>query len=145
MYTFKINNKKYESADSKINGSQILKIAGLQPETDYELLIKVNEKGFEPVELTEVIDLESPGIEGFFVSPYEKIIIYVDDEPLNVTECFMTPTEILIADGKKPEGFYLKQIVGHKEIGYKNDREHKIAIKNGLMFTTCKLEPATVS
>lgn len=145
MYTFKINNKKYESADSKINGSQILKIAGLQPETDYELLIKVNEKGFEPVELTEVIDLESPGIEGFTASPYEHIIIYVDDEPIEVDECFMTPTEILIAAGKKPEGYYLKQIVGHNEIGYKNDREHKIAIKNGLRFTTCKLEPATVS
>lgn len=145
MYTFKINNKKYESADSKINGSQILTIAGLQPETDYELLIKVNEKGFEPVELTEVIDLESPGIEGFTASLYEHIIIYVDDEPIKVEECIMTPTEILIADGKKPEGYYLKQIVGHKEIGYKNDREHKIAIKNGLRFTTCKLEPATVS
>ena len=145
MYTFKINNKKYESNNSKINGAQILKIAGFQPEADYELLIKVNEKGFEPVELTEVIDLESPGIEGFFASPYEQIVIFVDDEPVEVKESFMTPTEILVASGKRPEGFYLKQIVGHNEIGYKNDREHKVAIKNGLKFTTCKLEPTTVS
>lgn len=145
MYTFKINNKKYESVDSQINGSQILKIAGLQPEADYELLIKVNEKGFEPVELNEVIDLQGPGIEGFFASPYSEITIYVDDEPVKVKDCFRTPTQILLASGKKPEGFYLKQIIGHKEIGYKNDREHEIKMKDGLVFVSCKLEPTTVS
>lgn len=145
MYALRINNKKYESVDSKINGSQILKLAGLHPETDFELLIKVNERGFEPVELNEIIDLESPGIEGFTAALVAETIIYVDDEPVKVKSCFMTPTEILAAFGVKPEGYYLKQIVGHNEIGYKNDREHKIKIKDGLKFTTCKLEPATVS
>ena len=57
----------------------------------------------------------------------------------------MTPNEILTAAGKNANGFYLKQIRGHKEVSYKNDREHKIAIKNGLKFSSCKLEPTTVS
>ena len=144
-YNYKVNRKKHQSDDSKINGKQILIAAGLVPVEDYELLIKVNEKGFEPVQLDEVIDLKGAGIEGFFAKPYKKLIIYVDDEPVEVEECFMTPNEILTEAGKEANGFYLKQISGHKEVSYKNDREHRVAIKNGLKFSSCKLEPTTVS
>ncbi len=144
-YNFKVNRKKYQNDNPSITGREVLIKAGLEPVEDYELLIKVNEKGFEPVQLDEVIDLKSPGIEGFFAKLYKKLIIYVDDEPVEVEEVNMTPDEILIAVGKNPEGFYLKQISGHREIGYKNDREHRIFIKNGLRFSSCKLEPTTVS
>lgn len=144
-FIFKVNRQKFESVNAIITGKEVLEIASLLPVEDYELLIKVNEKGFEPVQLVEEIDLKGAGIEGFFAKPYKKLIIYVDDEPVEVDECFMTPHEILTAAGKDANGFYLKQISGHKEVSYKNDREHKIAIKNGLNFSSCKLEPTTVS
>ena len=144
-FIFKVNRQKFESVNAIITGKEILEIASLLPVEDYELLIKVNEKGFEPVQLDEKIDLKGAGIEGFFAKPYKKLIIYVDDEPVEVDECFMTPNEILTVTGKEANGFYLKQISGHKEVSYKNDREHKIAIKNGLKFSSCKLEPTTVS
>lgn len=144
-FIFKVNRQKFESVNAIITGKEILKIASLLPVGDYELLIKVNEKGFEPVQVDEEIDLKGAGIEGFFAKPYKKLIIYVDDESVEVDECFMTPNEILTAAGKDANGFYLKQISGHKEVSYKNDREHKVAIKNGLKFSSCKLEPTTVS
>ncbi|MDG1729900.1 MAG: multiubiquitin domain-containing protein [Algibacter sp.] len=144
-FIFKVNRQKFESVNAIITGKEVLGIASLLPVEDYELLIKVNEKGFEPVQLDEKIDLKGAGIEGFFAKPYKKLLIYVDDEPVEVDECFMTPNEILTAAGKNANGFYLKQISGHKEVSYKNDREHKVAIKNGLKFSSCKLEPTTVS
>ena len=144
-FIIRVNRKKFETVNSTITGKEVLEIANLLPVEDYELLIKVNEKGFEPIQLDERVDLKGAGIEGFFAKPYKKLIIYVDDEPIEVDECFMTPNEILTASGKNSNGFYLKQISGHKEISYKNDREHKIAIKNGLKFSSCKLEPTTVS
>lgn len=144
-FIFRVNRQKFESVNAIITGKEILEKADLLPVEDYELLIKVNEKGFEPVQLDEKIDLKGAGIEGFFAKPYKKLIIYVDDEPVEVDECFLTPNEILTASGKNASGFYLKQISGHREISYKNDREHKVAIKNGLKFSSCKLEPTTVS
>ena len=144
-FIFRVNRQKFESVNAIITGKEILEKADLLPVEDYELLIKVNEKGFEPVQLDEKIDLKGAGIEGFFAKPYRKLIIYVDDEPIEVDECFMTPNEILTASGKDANGFYLKQISGHREVSYKNDREHKVAIKNGLKFSSCKLEPTTVS
>jgi hypothetical protein len=144
-FEFKVNREKYHNDNPSIAGRQVLIKAGLEPVEDYELLIKVNEKGFEPVQLDEIIDLRGAGIEGFFAKPYKKLVIHVDDEPVEVNECFMTPNEILTAAGKNPIGFYLKQISGHREISYKNDKEHKVAIKNGQKFSSCKLEPTTVS
>ena len=94
-FIFKVNRQKFESVNAIITGKEVLEIASLLPVEDYELLIKVNEneKGFEPVQLDEKIDLKGAGIEGFFAKPYKKLIIYVDDEPVEVDECFMTPNE----------------------------------------------------
>ena len=142
---FKVNRKKFESINAIVTGREVLEIANLLPVEDYELLIKVNEKGFEPVQLDEKIDLKGAGIEGFFAKPYKKLIVRVDDEPVEMDECFMTPDEILTASGKNPMGYYLKLIDRHKEISYKNDREHKVAIKHGLTFISCKLEATPVS
>ena len=144
-FIFRVNRKKFESVNPVVTGKEVLEIATLLPVEDYELLIKVNEKGFEPVQLDEEIDLKGAGIEGFFAKPYKKLIIRVDDEPVEVDECFMTPDEILKESGKNPDGYYLKLIDKHKEISYKNDREHKVAIKNGLTFISCKLEATPVS
>lgn len=144
-FSFRVNRKKYESENSTITGKEILMISGCEPVEEFELLKKINEAGFEPVQLDEKIDLNDPGIEGFKVKLFKKLTIYVDDEPVDVDEFIMTPNEIIKETGKNPEGFYLKQIDGHKEIGYKNDREYQIRIENGLKFITCKLAPTTVS
>jgi len=142
---FRVNGVKFESLNSNITGREVLELACLTPVEDYELLLKINEDGYEPIQLDEIIDLNAAGKENLTAKPYRKLIIHLDDEPVEVPYCFMTPDEILEASGKEPNGYYLKQIKGHIEIGYKNDKGHKIAIQNGLKFSSCKLEPTTVS
>lgn len=144
-YAIKINGKKLEVNDRHITGKEVLLLADLEPPQDYELLLKLTQKELEPVQLEEKVDLSNPGIENFHAKPYRKLTIYVDDEQVEVMECFMEPNAILAASGYDPEGFYLKQILGHKEITYKNDPHHIVAIRNKQRFSTCKLEPTTVS
>jgi hypothetical protein len=144
MKKYKLNGKNYQSENSKINGRKILENADLIPVEDYELLKKINQKGFEPIQLNEVVDLKSPGIEGFIAKPYKVLNIYVDEVKIEVDECFKTPDEILTMAGKNPEEYFLKQLKGQIEIGYKNDRDHKVAIKNGAKFISCKLDDRKV-
>ena len=143
-FRFKLNGQIFE-AKKVITGREILEIAELEPVEDYELLLKIDKKEFEPIQLGESVDLSTPGIEAFRAQPYKSFTVYVDDEPVELNECFMTPEEILHESGKEPGGFYLKQIKGHREITYKKDPNHKIAIRNKMVFSTCKLEPTTVS
>mgnify|MGYP001254104076 CR=1 FL=1 len=139
-YNFKLNENIFESSDFKITGKEILQKAGLSPLEDFELLIKINEDGFEPIELTEVTDLRAPGLEGFYAKPYSKLTIYVDEIAVEVAETFQTPNKILALAGKIAKDFYLVQIDGEIEIGYKNDRNHKVAIKNGSKFVSYEVE-----
>lgn len=139
-YNYKLNEKSFESLNSKITGKEILEKAELLPVEDFELLIKVNENGYEPVELSEVIDLKNPGIEGFSAKPYEKLIIYVDNIAVKVEDSFLTPNEILALADKVVKDFYLIQVKGETEIGYKHDREHKIAIVSGLVFISNEVD-----
>ena len=144
-FIFKVNRQKFESVNAIITGKEVLGIASLLPVEDYELLIKVWQKSLQSQHLLNQFFHLIELVRNLFHLPYKKLLIYVDDEPVEVDECFMTPNEILTAAGKNANGFYLKQISGHKEVSYKNDREHKVAIKNGLKFSSCKLEPTTVS
>lgn len=137
---FKLNDQLFESEHSKITGKEVLLKAGLEPVEDFELLIKVNENGFEPIQLTEITDLNEPGLEGFYAKPYGKLTIYVDDVAIAVSETFLTPNRILTLAGKVIKDFYLVQQVGEIEIGYRKDREHKIAVKNGSRFVTHEVE-----
>ena len=73
-FIYKVNREKFETVNAIITGKEILKNANLLPVEDYELLIKVNEKGFEPVQLDEEIDLKGAGIEGFFAKPYKILV-----------------------------------------------------------------------
>lgn len=139
-FKYRLNGDYVESVNSKITGKEILETAGLLPVKDYELLIKVNEKGYEPVGLSEKIDLKSPGIEGFEAKPYEKVTIYVDDIAIQVNESFLTANQIIELTGKVVRNYYLVQLKGDNEISYKNDREHKIAIRNGSKFITYEVE-----
>lgn len=141
IYLFKINNQKFESDESKKTGRELLTIANLTPVEDFELLYKINEKGFEPIQLDEMVDLKTAGIEGFKAKPYRKLKIKVDDKQYDVEECFMTPLEIMDLAGVNPDRFYLKEIrKGNVEVSYKDDVEHKIAITKTSCFVSCERE-----
>lgn len=141
IYTFRINNQKFESSESKISGRELLTIASLTPVEDFELLYKINEKGFTPIQLDEVVDLKTAGTEGFKAKPYKKLKIKVDDKQYEVEECFMTPIEIMEVADINPDRFYLKEIrKGNVEVSYRDDVEHKIAITKTSCFVSCELE-----
>ena len=144
-FKFRINGQTFESIVNVLTGKQILEISGLEPPQEFELLLKLQKQEFEPVQLDEMIDLDRHGIEMFSAKPYKNIKFFVDDEPIHTKECFLTPAEILRLVSKDPKEYYLKQILGHKEITYKNDEDHILAMKSNLKFTTCKREGATVS
>ncbi|GAB5400977.1 MAG: hypothetical protein Aureis2KO_25620 [Aureisphaera sp.] len=140
MYKFKVNNRRFESSESKITGQQILEIAGLMPVEDFELLYKINEKGFTPIQLGEEVDLKKAGIEGFRARPYKKLIIKVDDKEVEVEECIMTPLEIMEAAGINSDRYSLIEIRnGGVEVTYKDDVEHKISITRNSCFITCEI------
>lgn len=140
-FKFRVNRKKFNSANSIIKGKEVLKIAGLEPVEDYELLIKINEKGFEPIQLSEEVDLESPGIEGFKAIPYKAMFIIIDDNQFEVEECFMTPNEILSLADINSDRYYLKEIrQNNVEVSYKEDIEHKVALTKKSKFISCENE-----
>lgn len=144
-YTFKINGKRFESSESNISGRDLLTIANLTPAEDFELLYKINEKGFTPIQLDEIVDLKTAGIEGFKAKPYKKLKIKVDNKQYEVEECFMTPIEIMEVAGINPDHFYLKEIrKGNVEVSYQDDAEHKIAITKNSCFVSCEIEEVIV-
>ncbi len=141
MYTFKVNKREFETNESKITGKQILTIANLTPVEDFELLYKINEKGFTPIQLDEEVDLKSAGIENLRARPYKGIIIKVDDKEIEVDECIMTPIEIMSAAGLDSNRYSLNELrAGGVEVTYKDDVEHKIAITKKSYFVSCKLD-----
>lgn len=137
-YSYKVNSKKFETDEPKITGRKILETAGLEPVEEFELLFRKNEKGFEPIQLEEEVDLREIGIEGFKAKPYRKIPIDVDGQKFEVEECFMTPLEILGVVGKDPKKFFLKELrAGNVEVGYEDDSEHKISLSKKSRFFIC--------
>lgn len=140
-YTFRLNKTKFETNESKITGRELLTIANLSPAEDYELLYKINEKGFTPIQLDEEVDLKTAGIEGFIARPYKGIIIKVDNKEFEVNECFMTPNEIMDIAGIDSDRYSLNELrAGGVEVTYKDDIEHKIAITKKSCFVSCKLD-----
>jgi len=141
MYNLRINNKRFVSSESKITGRMILNIAELSPVENFELLYKINEKGFTPIQLDEEVDLKTAGIEGFRATPYKKITIKVDDKEYEVEECFMTPNEIMsLADINSDRNYLTGIRRGGVEVTYKDDVEHKISITRKSHFISCPLE-----
>ena len=144
-YTLVINGKPYQSAERFLTGKEILELAGLRPPKDYQLLMRLHGREYEPVELDEKKDLKEGGIEEFEASFSRNFKIFVDDEPYHVHQCFMTPVEILALRKLSPDGYYVKQVDGHKSITYKEDMEHRIPILDCMVFSTCKKAPTPVS
>ncbi len=145
MFNFKIEGGQYTSTNQIVTGKLILEIAGFDQIEDYELRLKKEHGGFDEVEMDQEIDLGSAGIEHFQVKLKKTIEITVDDEIYPVTESFMTPNQIMELAGLKPDDYYLKQIIGKKEISYKENPYDEIAMRNKMRFTTCSKAPATVS
>jgi len=145
MYDLIINDHKFQTPHRFITGRDILELAGLDPNHSFEILMKIAGKEFEPVELTEKKDLQEQGIERFEVKPVKPLTIELDTQTFPVPKCFMTPVEILALKNYKPEEYYLKQILDHREITYKNDEQHVIAIVCGMKFSSCKRGPTPVS
>ena len=136
-YSYKINGEKFTSLKQKLTGKEILELAILTPIEDYELLLKTNHKGYEPIQLTETVDLSDPGIEHLSAKLYKSIKIFIDDKEYLVEECSSTPKKLLELAGYNNDSYYLTQIKrGNTEIGYKekNDANHKISLQEGSRF-----------
>ncbi len=144
-YDLIVNGHKFQTPDRFVTGKDVLVIAGFAPGHPFEIFMKLKGNEFEPVELNEKKDLKEGGIEQFEVKQIEPLTIEIDDDDYTVPECFMTPVQILALKKFKLEAYYLKQILAHKEITYKNDEQHVIAIHCGMKFSTCKKGPVTVS
>ncbi len=144
-YKFTVNNKVLTSEKNLINGREILEKAGFFPVDQFDLYKKIQGHEFEPIQESEQVDLAEPGIERFKVIHRKSLTFIVDDEPYPTSETELTPLEIFQILKKSPTSYYLKQILGHMEITYKDDETKSIDMIGDLLFITCKREPATVS
>jgi hypothetical protein len=144
-FNFKLNGKTFSSNEGTISGGQILEIAGLLPQEDFNLFMKITHKDFEPVEMYDQIDLTEPGVEQFKAKPKKELHFEVDDEKYSTTELELTPVQILTIAGLKSEEYYLKQIVDHQEITFKDKENELISMFHNPRFISCKKGPATVS
>jgi len=136
-YSIKVNRETIISEKQILTGQEILEIAGLSPVEDYELLLKTNEKGYEPIQLTETVNLTLPGLENFSAKLYKTINIFIEDVKYELDECYSTPNDLLNLAGYNNKSYYLTQIKNRGvEIGYQenNDANHKIQLKNGSKF-----------
>lgn len=139
MEKYKLNEQELKTNNSRITGKQILEEGNFIPVENYELLKKVNEKGFEPIQLDETVDLREPGIEGFYAKAYTTVSISIDSKDFIVDQKTMTPVEILTLANIDTNKFFLKQIQGEIEIGYMRDKSHKIEIINNAVFVSVEL------
>lgn len=146
-FIFLVNGATLKSPKQIVTGKEILETASLLPVENYELLKKTNHKGFEPIQLSEEVDLTDPGIELFSAKPYKSLSILISDKEFKIDECYSTPNELLKLAGFNPLNYYLTQTKkGDVEIGYKeeNDAEHKIFIKDGAKFSVYPREQRCV-
>jgi len=140
-----VNGILFELEKKIITGRELLPLVGIHDSDDYEILMKLSEKEYEPVELNQEVDLGHPGIESFTIKPYHHFKIEIDDREKEVLEAFMTPVQIMGLLGYAEADYYLKEITGHKEITYKDNPKHPIAMKDCMKFSTCKKSPTGVS
>ena len=145
VFDVKVNDRVFNHDKPTITGRGLLVLIGLVHSTDYEILFKLTGQEFEPVELDEIVDLTNPEIETFYVKPYPSVTIEVDDETYPIAQIFMTPKEIMTLAGIDGDKHYLKQILDAREITYKNDAEHVIAMHHKMKFVSCKTGNTTVS
>ncbi|MBI2417417.1 MAG: multiubiquitin domain-containing protein [Ignavibacteriales bacterium] len=144
-YKFILNGKEYSHDTAKISGKEILNLGEVSPADEYDLLKKIQGKEYEPILLDEIVDLSDPGIEHFVAEKRKELMYSFDDEKYYTMNTVLTPVQILQIHGLNPEHYYLKQLMKHREITYKNDLEKQIDMIGEPEFISCKNEPTTVS
>jgi len=144
-YKFTVNSKVLTSEKNLIKGREILEKAGFAPVNQFDLYKKLQGHEFEPIQDEEQVDLGEPGIELFRVNHRESLTFIVDDEQYLTSETELSPLDIFKIIKKSPTSYYLKQILEHMEINYKNDETKSIDMIGNLVFITCMRGPATVS
>lgn len=144
-FQFEINGKQFASSERFISGNKLLNLAGFTPEENFDLYKKLTGREYEPIQLEENVDLDEPGIEHFKVFPRKELSFSVDDEIFHTKELELTPLSIFQLIHLSSDQYYLKQIMKHMEITYKNDLDKKIDMLDHPKFITCKKEPTTVS
>mgnify|MGYP001408489579 CR=1 FL=1 len=144
-YKFILNQKEYLHYTAKISGQEILNLGEVAPVDEYDLLKKIQGKEFEPILLDEIVDLSDPGIQHFVTEKRKELMYLMDDEKCYTMNTVLTPVQILQIQGLSPDHYYLKQLMKHREITYKNDLEKQIDMIGEPEFISCKTEPTTVS
>ncbi len=66
----------------------------------------------------------------------KKIKFTVDGEKFSTTKKELTPNQILKIADVDPATHYLIQIVGKKQISYKDQMDEPLRMKNGMKFVT---------
>lgn len=145
QFSITVNGRHFAHDSPTITGNELLQLVGLHHSSEYEILLRLNERESEPVELTETVDLARHQEAAFTIKPYPEAVIELDDETIPFTEIFMTPVEIMLLADYKDSEYYLKQVIGHQEITYKDDKQHVIALHDRIKFVTCKIANTTVS
>jgi len=144
-FPLNVNGREFVHDSPEITGKQLLELIGIKHSPDYEILEKTGEHEFSPVELERPVKLNAEKAISFIIKPYPEAEMYVNDEPYPFTEIFMTPSEIMTVADLSDKDFYLKQIIGHEDITYKDDNGHIIPMHDKIKFVTCKIANTTVS
>lgn len=140
-FEFKLNGRKYSSKKKVLTGAEILTLAGLEPDSDFELLQKFQEREFEFIRPDEAVDLSQAGLEKFRAKHYKEVEYSVNDNRQVTTECDLTVTEILETAGYATATHFLKEVRGNAEISYEDDPNVSIRIRNKMKFIACEREP----
>lgn len=122
-FKIKVADDQFEIDHPIVMGSEILETAGKLPVEAYILHKKGKGSGWEIVGLSERVDLSEPGTEHFTVTPSMIFHFFVDGEPENTTEAYLTPNQILELAGITPlTDYYLVQITAEGgQISYKDN------------------------
>lgn len=75
----------------------------------------------------------------------KKIEYTVNGKAQSTDQKGLTARQILVNAGIDPESNYLVQIVGKKQIPYKDDPDEIIKIKDGMKFISISTGPTPVS
>jgi len=144
-YHLIINGKPHHVDKEIITGEELLKVIGIVYPAEFEILERKSTEEWAPVEQAQPVKLKKEQPNEFNVRHYREVSLFLDDEEYPFTEIFMTPKAIMGLAELNPQTHYLKQILGHTDITYKNDPDHIIGMRNGMKFSSCKIASTPVS
>lgn len=71
-YRIRVDKQYYEVEVSEMTGSQILELAGKIPTNRYRLDQKLTGGRTQKIQLTDIVDFSTPGIERFLTLPLDQ-------------------------------------------------------------------------